>query len=114
MTVFDDLFKTSGFPMLIEQFGESILYVPLRGEKRPIKAIVDRNPPAPIGLDGSVVLPEITVSVFNSRYTGISSLEINTGGDRIEVSRRQGKQAVSLKIEVLADDSGGVCVIGLL
>lgn len=83
MTVFDDHFADAGFPMLLEQFGESITYCPHRGAVRSIDAIVDREPAAVLDAAGNAVLPTLTVRVYNSTTSGISSAEINVGRDEL-------------------------------
>jgi hypothetical protein len=113
MTVFDRLFQRAGFPALLAQFGEDITYVPLRGEPRTVKAIVDRNPPTAFDAVDNIALEEVQISVYNDGHRGILSSTVNTGGDRVEVARRKGRKAQSLAITTLDDDSGGVCVLRL-
>lgn len=84
-TVFDSHFAAAGFPMLLDQFGESITYWPYGGGRRLIRAIVERNPPAIFNAAGDAVLPTITLRVLNSCRSGISSREVDIGKDQIDL-----------------------------
>lgn len=70
-------------------FGNGGIAAPL---PRIINAIVDRNPiaPTPAGVDS----PVMHVWVDNDDSTGISSAEIDRGGDRLEVAQVIGKTAM--------------------
>ena len=70
-------------------FGNGGIAAPL---PRVINAIVDRNPiaPTPAGSDS----PVLHVWVDNDDTTGISSAEIDRGGDRLEVAQVIGKTKV--------------------
>lgn len=89
-TVFDTHFASVGFPLLLTQFGESITYLPGNGGSRSINAIVERDPPAILDAAGNAVFPRATIRVFNSCRSGISSKEIDTGKDEIEMPLRIG------------------------
>ena len=107
-TVFDSHFASAGFPMLLEQFGEPITYLPKGGGRRSINAIVERNPPAIFDAAGNAVLPTITFRVFNSCRSGIASNEIDTGRDEIEMPLKVG-DTVPKRFSImtmLAQDSG--------
>ena len=113
MSRFDTQFKTMGFPSLLDQFGEPIVYCPRDGEEREIMAIVNRTSPTSFEPVDHASLPAITVSVFNDDVKGISSVELDRGKDRVKVSREKGRPAKSLKVMTLEEDDGGVCEIGL-
>jgi hypothetical protein len=83
-TAFDSHFAAAGFPMLLDNFGESVVYFPNGGGRRSILAIVERNPPAIFDASGNAVLPTATIRVYNSCRSGIASNEINIGKDEIE------------------------------
>jgi hypothetical protein len=107
-TVFDAHFASAGFPMLIEQFGEPIVYLPSGGGRRSITAIVERNPPSVFDASGNAVLPTATIRIYNSCRSGISSKEVNTGTDEIEMPLKVGDtipKRFSL-MTLLAQDSG--------
>ncbi len=84
-TVFDSHFAAAGFPMLLDQFGESITYWPYGGGRRVIRAIVTRNPPAIVDAAGNARLPTFNIEVLNSCRSGISSREVDIGKDEIEM-----------------------------
>lgn len=89
-TVFDSHFAAAGFPMLMDQFGESITYWPYGGGRRTINAIVERNPPAIFDASGNAVLPTVTIRVYNSCRSGISSREVDIGKDEAELVLKVG------------------------
>lgn len=83
-TTFDSHFASAGFPMLLDQFGESIVYLPNGGGPRKILAIIERNPPALFDGAGNAVLPTATLRVYNSAQSGIASREVDIGVDEVE------------------------------
>jgi len=113
MSRFDELFQSMGFPVLVDEFGEreGVVYLPFNGDARPISAIIDRSPPAQFEAVDNTRMGEVLISVFNDCETGISSTELNVGGDRVLISLRKGKEPQSRLIALLEDDSGGVCVL---
>ncbi len=113
MTIFDRLFKNNGFPVLINQFGECVTYCKFDGTQRTVAAIVNRDPPTAIDAVEYAITEEIVISVYNCEDSGISSTEIDVGGDSILVSKRNGKPPVRMAVAVLEDDSGRTCVIRL-
>jgi len=94
-------------------FAETVTYYPHQyfGETardaRSISAVVFRNPVQVLQEDGNVVLAEYEVHVANSSSVGISSDEIDTGGDQIEFPPRDGKTAERRSIiKILTQDPG--------
>jgi hypothetical protein len=90
-TQFDSHFSTAGFPLLLAEFGESIVYLPRGGGRRSIAAIVERNPPAVFDASGNAVMPTATIRVYNSCRSGIASNEVDTGKDEIEMVLKIGE-----------------------
>lgn len=75
----------------LANFGEPVTYHPKGGSTRDIIAIVDRNPVASItGLPHGNT-PRMLLIVKNSADDGISSSEVNTGGDKIALDVRIGQ-----------------------
>ena len=89
------------------EFGESVKYLPSGGGSRTITAIVDREPPAELeGMSGAHATRTI-VNVANNATTGISSSEINLGGDKIELSVRINETAKQKRIVgIISQDAG--------
>jgi hypothetical protein len=107
-TTFDAHFAAAGFPMLMEQFGESIVYLPNGGGPRKISAIIERNPPAIFDAAGNAVLPTATLRVYNSHQSGIASREVDIGADQLEFLLKVGDpipKRFSL-MTLLSQDSG--------
>lgn len=109
-TVFDSHFAAAGFPMLLDNFGESVVFFPNGGGRRSVLAIIERNPPAIFDASGNAVLPTATIRVYNSCRSGISSQEINIGKDEIEFVLKIG-QALPKRFSfmTLMSQDAGVC-----
>ncbi len=91
MTQFDELFSTMGVPTLQGEFGEWVTYYPRQGKPRKVLAIyVDRSPIEDIEKTSDTRVPMIVIQVPNNSQSGISSREIDTGGDMVEVSAQGG------------------------
>lgn len=107
-TVFDSHFASAGFPMLLAQFGESITYWPRGGGSRSIDAIVEREPPAIYDASGNAVMYKAILRVYNSCRSGISSRELNNGGDEIDMLLKVGDQVPKRMsiMAMLSQDSG--------
>ena len=75
----------------LSAFGEAVQYTPRGGAARDIRAVVDRNPPAVMDGLALGITPLAIISVANSATTGISTAEIDTGGDTISYAPRLGE-----------------------
>jgi len=86
------------------EFSEAVTYYPHRfygaAERSPrtIKAVVIREQIANFGEDVVTVLPMFEVHVANNSVTGISSDEIDTGGDRLAFPPRDGEAVKQFSI----------------
>lgn len=96
-----------------DDFAELVTYVPTRfgidpqRDPRQIKAVVIREPMAVVSEDGDTVVPVFQVHVANSSTEGISSTELDLGGDQIQMPTRDGKSAESRTItQLLIQDTG--------
>jgi len=107
-TVFDSHFAAAGFPMLLDNFGESIAYIPACGQRRVISAIVERNPPAVFDAAGNAVMPTATIRVYNSNTSGIASKSVDIGSDQIEFKMNIGdmKPKTFSLMTMMSQDSG--------
>lgn len=74
----------------LADFAEEIVYRPRGGGDRTINAIVDREPVAIYDAAGNMVLPEVNIHVDNNCKTGIAASEVDTGGDLILMTVRDG------------------------
>lgn len=114
-TVFDSHFASAGFPMLLAQFGESITYWPRGGGSRSINAIVDREPPAIYDASGNAVMPKAVIRVNNSCRSGISSREVDNGGDEVEMPLNIGDQLPKrMSVMVMTAQDSGVTVLAVM
>ena len=90
-TVFSRQFKRTGAQNLLRQFGELVTYHPLEGRSRVVQAMVERNESEIIAEVGDLNGQAVIVRVLNNECKGITSIEIDTGGDEIEVALRVGE-----------------------
>lgn len=99
-----------------DDFAETVIYRPrifAQGDARTartIKAIVIRQEVTTLAEDQDTVTPMFEVHVANSATLGISSEELDTGGDKIEFPPRDGKQAQARTITRLTTQDNGMLV----
>lgn len=82
-------------------WGEAATYLPRAGGSRLIQAIIDRNIPTGVAGVSEGNEPNFLVGVRNSLTAGISSSEIDTGGDHIQIPPRLGGAAVVRRIDAI-------------
>jgi len=82
---------------------EQVTYRPVVGDARVIDALVDRD-----GRDDAMnaATPAMRVTVLDDETDGITAVEIDTGGDRIDVAERIGGAATSRHIQRIAEQDG--------
>ena len=88
-------------------FGETVVYWPRTGGSREITAIVGRD--RPDDLDGVPhgQAPRLTINVANDETDGISSSEVDKGGDKVELAVKIGETAQQRRItKILYQDAG--------
>jgi hypothetical protein len=92
--------------LLLAEFGESITYDPATGADRAITAIVHRQGPDELTGLPSGRAERLEIEVRNDAANGISSAEVNTGGDFITVAARIGDTAASRRItKIISQDT---------
>jgi hypothetical protein len=97
-----------------DHFAEEVTYYPQRygvaATPRIIKAVVTRNQVATMNADEQIV-PEFEVRVANDSTTGISSSELNTGGDMIKFAARIGETETKRSVQLLVEQDQGMLVL---
>jgi hypothetical protein len=91
-----------------DELAEPVIYVKKDGSQRPISAQVFRDP-VEIGLGAG--RPKMRLIVANHATLGISSVELDTGGDQIEVAYRIGETPRRFNIRrspINAEDAGAL------
>ena len=89
-TRFSQQFNRLGAPLLIRQFGESIVYYAGgTGAGRTIDAIIERD--VQVITDAGIPALQTLITVRDSETLGISSTEVNSGRDKVTVSLRVGE-----------------------
>lgn len=100
-----------------DDFAEAVTYYPHRfygavlRAPRAINAVVFREQIAALVEDVETVLPVYEVHVVNNAATGISSDEIDTGGDQIELPSRDSKPAEKKTITRIITQDNGMLVL---
>lgn len=107
---FDELLEDT-VSQFLDEFAEDIKYLPAGGGQREIRAIIDREPPT--DLDGAPhgQAPRCTITVANNSTTGISSSEIDTGGDKVELAMRMGETVQQRRITKIASQDAGMMTL---
>jgi hypothetical protein len=99
-----------------DHFAETVTYYPHRfhtaavRQPREIKAVVIRNQVSVFNPD-ETIMTEFEVRVANDATTGISSTELDTGGDRIELAARVGETPTQRTIQYLTEQDEGMLVL---
>lgn len=97
-----------------DHFAEDVTYFPHRfgaaATPRVIKAVVIRNQVTAFNPDEQIV-PEFEVRVANDSVTGISSSELNTGGDMIKLAARVGETATKRSVQYMTEHDEGMLVL---
>ena len=115
MTLKDRIISDAGSVFLNDdQFAESVTYYPHRfgspATPRPIKAVVTRNQVSTFNPDEQIIA-EFEVRVANDSVTGISSSELNTGGDQIKFAARVGETESKRSVQYLVEHDEGMLVL---
>lgn len=99
-----------------DHFAETVTYYPHRfhtdavRQPREIKAVVVRNQVSVFNPDEQI-MTEFEVRVANSSTTGISSSELDTGGDKISLPSRVGDTAEKRSIQYVTEHDDGMLVL---
>jgi len=102
--------------MAIEQldsFAEPVTYWPRGGGSRSINAIVDREPSEKLEGMPHGYSPRLVLWVANDSTIGISSSEIDTGGDLIELPMRIGQVAEKFSMVKIGSQDVGMIMLGI-
>jgi hypothetical protein len=100
-----------------DDFAETVTYYPhtyynaTSRSERSISAVVIRESITVLGEDGDTVLPVYEVHVENDSTDGISSDELDIGGDQIGLPPRDGKAAERKTITRLMTQDHGMLVL---
>ena len=106
-TSFDKTLKLAAKSIHLLPGCEYVTYIPSSGSRRRIQVVVTRTEPEPLPGVAGGALPLIDVLVENDSTTGIASDEIDTGGDKIEMSKRINNIPKILRLtEIINHDAG--------
>lgn len=113
-SIFDRQFAQSGFPQMLQTFGETVVYHSATGGSRELKAIIERQPPAFYGIGGEVVQVAFILRFKHDCEKGLLANEVDTGGDEVELRYEVGDAMLSRRVveRMLSQDSH-VVVLGV-
>lgn len=94
-----------------DDFAEQVVYYKRNGRSRKIKAVVMREALGVLPEDGDVVYPMFEVHVANSEDDGITSDELDLGGDQLEFPTRIGQPKMRRSIMKLLSHDEGMLVL---
>lgn len=101
-----DTALASDASIFLDAFGEDIVYLPIGGGSRSIRAVVTRERPAQFTTSRAKT-PKLIIHVANNSTIGISSTEIDKGGDQVTVAVRLGETAQNKRItKIIGQDAG--------
>ena len=103
---FSTQMKRAAARLSVRQFGESVIYYPRSGGSREIDARIERGTPEVIAETGDITTQAVIVTVENDKVRGITSDEIDTGGDELSLSLRIGLSAQRRSIVRLITNNG--------
>ncbi len=92
-------------------FAESATYHPRSGSQRSIDVIINREALAVFSQDGDTITPVFEIQVANDSTLGISSAELNLGGDMLAFAIRVGQSASSRSITKLLGHDEGMLIL---
>ena len=111
MSEFDDLLRDSVAPLIVSMMGDLIVYLPGNGGKRrTIEAVLERSMMEAVPEAGTMLVPVVTVRVRNDAVFGISSKELDTGRDKVELVLRIGDKPEPRQIARRVAEDGGFLV----
>lgn len=123
MTAHSERFAEFAGPCLLDEHGETVIYTPLNGTPRNVKAIVKRDPPEPLpgvpNTQGKFILvscmdrslADLATPEMDDGLGGIGADEVNTGGDTITVADRIGATATARPVKRIAIQAGGMMTL---
>lgn len=94
-----------------DEFAESVIYRTRAGGSRTINAVVMRQAVGDSEESGGASIPFFEVHVANNVTYGITSTEINLGGDTIDIAVRPGLTASARAIIAIVEQDEGMLVL---
>lgn len=102
----DELVATTA--EFLTTFAETVTYYPIGGGSREISVIVERDEPAKLEGAPHGVSHKAVIQVANDATTGISSDEVNTKKDQVELAVRIGQAVQKRLISKILDQDAGM------
>ena len=95
----------------LSDFAETATYITRDGTRRCVDVVVDRQSLQTLPEYGGSVTPVFIVNVANTCTRGITSNELNLGGDSIELAIRVGEEVSERTIVQLLEHDEGMLVL---
>ena len=104
--------STTEIEAILKVHGESVTYQPSGGAPRNILAVPNRQPPSALTGAPHGTAPMSTWVVANNAITGISSAELNTGGDKLNIAVNLGETPQGRSIvRIISQDADGMEIL---
>ena len=110
---FANILARDAFATLLMLHGETVTYRPKVGGSYERQAVVERNPPALFDAAGNVVAVNAIVRFHNDATTGVDANNLNTGGDKVDISVRYGATLKTQSVFQVVSTDGGVTVLAV-
>ena len=95
----------------LSDFAETATYHPRGRQSRPVRAVIVRDALAIIAEDGDTVTPVSEIHIAATGEFGITSEELDTGGDCIEFEFRIGREKRLRPITRIISHDEGMLVV---
>lgn len=106
-----DIADIAAAEVLLAIEGETITYYPLGGGSREIQAVVQRNGIVEVAGGKS---PMAMVMTLNDATDGITSAEIDRGGDEIDYPVNIGEATARRKVKEMPSQTAGMIILEVL
>lgn len=98
----------------LDDFAEKIEVHELHNRPRVISAVVDRNPPAPIGEAPNALAGKLTISVANDPIKGIWSRGMDRATTKVKVALLEGGTAELRPIGTIVNQDAGMLTLWVM
>lgn len=108
-----DIIREDAFRVFanVNDFGETVTYIPLHGSARQITVVIDRQQVATMAEDSDALTPVFEIHVANDPIKGIASDKLDVGVDKLVFASRVGGELKARAIYRLLGHDEGMLVL---
>jgi hypothetical protein len=110
-TTFEQTLTRSADSFFLLPGREWVTYVPRSGPSRRVEAVIVRTAVEPIPGVVGATRPVVDLLVRNRSDTGISSDEVDTGGDRIRIAPNVNEKPIVMHVTLITEQSAGILTL---